>query len=113
MAQYISTPIVGKPMSGKARVINPTTTKDREAQIDAIEEGDIIITPDLNPNYVMAFKKANGIIASRGGRLSHTAVIARERGFPISVLEDALNLIPNGARVRVNGNVITVEDSNG
>lgn len=110
MAQYISTPLVGKPMSGRARIINPMTTKEREEQIDAIEEGDIIITPNLDLDYVLAFSKANGIITDRGGRLSHTAVIARERTFPIVVLENALNLIPNGAWVRSSGNIITVEE---
>ena len=101
MAQYAGTRITGRAFSGKARIINPTTAKEREEQIDAIQQGDIIITPNLDPDYVYAFKKANGIIAERGGRLSHTAVIANERGFPIMVLDCARDLIKSGVNVSV------------
>lgn len=55
------------------------------------------LTPDLanHPNLL-------GVIASRGGILSHYAIIARELGIPVIVRADAMRL-PIGSLVRMDG----------
>ncbi len=55
------------------------------------------LTPDL-ANHPNLF----GVIASRGGILSHYAIIARELGIPVIVRVDAMRL-PIGSRVRMDG----------
>jgi pyruvate,water dikinase len=43
-------------------------------------------------------------VTDRGGLLSHTATIAREFGIPAVVgTTEATRIIPDGARVRVDG----------
>ena len=45
-----------------------------------------------------------GIVTDRGGLLSHAAIVAREYGMPAVVgTTDATKLVPDGARVRVDG----------
>jgi pyruvate,water dikinase len=44
------------------------------------------------------------VVTDRGGLLSHTATIAREFGIPAVVgTTEATRIIPDGARVRVDG----------
>jgi pyruvate,water dikinase len=46
----------------------------------------------------------SGIVTDRGGSLSHSAIVAREYGIPAVVgSRDATRLIPDGARIRVDG----------
>jgi len=50
------------------------------------------------------------IVTDRGGALSHAAIVAREYGIPgIVSTRTATADIPDGARVRVNGDAGTVE----
>ncbi|MEI6510907.1 MAG: PEP/pyruvate-binding domain-containing protein [Candidatus Uhrbacteria bacterium] len=55
------------------------------------------LTPDLANHSGLL-----GVIASRGGILSHYAIIARELGIPVVVRSDAMRL-PIGSRVRMDG----------
>jgi phosphoenolpyruvate synthase/pyruvate phosphate dikinase len=51
-----------------------------------------------------------GIVTDNGGLLSHAAIVAREYGIPGVVgTREATRLIPDGARVRVNGDAGEVE----
>jgi rifampicin phosphotransferase len=44
------------------------------------------------------------VVTDRGGLLSHAATIAREFGIPAVVgTKEATRIIPDGARVRVDG----------
>jgi pyruvate,water dikinase len=50
------------------------------------------------------------IITDRGGQLSHAAIVAREYGIPgVVSTRNATQVIPDGARVRVDGSTGTVE----
>jgi rifampicin phosphotransferase len=45
-------------------------------------------------------------VTDRGGLLSHAAIVAREYGLPAVVgCTDATSLIPDGARVSVDGSL--------
>lgn len=62
----------------------------------------IIVARHASPNMVMAFNRARGIITETGGLLSHLAIVARERGFPLVLqVHDATNIVKSGDRLCV------------
>ncbi len=52
------------------------------ADIDLVEQGDVIVTTMTDPDWVPAMKKAAGIVTDRGGRTCHAAIVSRELGIP-------------------------------
>ncbi|MFN8389713.1 MAG: PEP/pyruvate-binding domain-containing protein [Bdellovibrionota bacterium] len=46
----------------------------------------ILYTRELQPQLVTYFDQISGIVAERGGLLSHLAIMARERGIPVVVV---------------------------
>ncbi|MEK6480297.1 phosphoenolpyruvate synthase [Catalinimonas sp. 4WD22] len=60
--------------AGKARVLHSP------AEIDKLQEGEILVTSKTNPDWDPILKKAAGIITDQGGRTSHAAIVAREVG---------------------------------
>ncbi|MDR6943443.1 phosphoenolpyruvate synthase [Mucilaginibacter pocheonensis] len=94
--------IVGLPVSsgvieGRARVILNMEDAD-------IEDGDILITPFTDPSWTPLFVSIKGLVTEVGGLMTHGAVIAREYGLPAVVgVENAVRLIKDGQRIRVNG----------
>ena len=63
--------------------------------------GTILVVDSLTPDLAN-HSNLLGVIASRGGILSHYAIIARELGIPVIVRADAMRL-PIGSRVRMDG----------
>lgn len=59
----------------------------------AIEEGDILVVPALSADFAVAFTRAGGVVAERGGPLSNGATLAREAGTPTVVLQGAMLLL--------------------
>lgn len=73
-------------------------------QISKIKQGDILVAPQTNPDYVPAMKKAAAIITDKGGRTSHAAIVSRELGIPAIVgTEVATKKLKDGMVVTVNG----------
>jgi rifampicin phosphotransferase len=62
-----------------------------------------------DPGWTQIFAIVSGIVAETGGMLSHCSSLAREHGLPAAQLEGALALIPDGARIRVDGNTGQIE----
>ena len=57
----------------------------------------------------MAFAHLGAVVTETGGVLSHAAVIAREYGFPaVLAVKHAMQIIPDGATITVDGNQGTV-----
>jgi rifampicin phosphotransferase len=76
---------------------------------DPMEAGDlgadyILVCPSTDPGWTPLFLRATGLVVERGGLLSHGAIVARDFGLPAVVCPDATRLLPNGARLRVDGN---------
>jgi pyruvate,water dikinase len=88
------------------RVAGPT-------EFDRIVEGDVLVTEATSEAFNILLPLLGAIITDSGGLLSHSAIVAREYGIPGVVgTRDATDRIPDGARVRVDGDAgeVTVLD---
>ena len=65
--------------AGPARVISSI------AQMDQVQEGDVLVTDMTDPDWEPIMKRASAIVTNRGGRTCHAAIIARELGIPAVV----------------------------
>ena len=73
-------------------------------EIGKIQQGDILVAEQTNPDYVPAMKKASAIVTERGGRTSHAAIVSRELGIPAVVgTEGIMKKVKDGLVVTVNG----------
>ncbi|MDZ8260764.1 phosphoenolpyruvate synthase [Nostoc sp. ChiQUE01b] len=94
--------IIGLPVSsgvieGRARVILNMEDAD-------LEDGDILVTSFTDPSWTPLFISIKGLVTEVGGLMTHGAVIAREYGLPAVVgVDNAIKLINDGQRIRVNG----------
>ncbi|WP_440056379.1 phosphoenolpyruvate synthase (plasmid) [Pseudoalteromonas sp. T1lg65] len=71
-------------------------------QMDAVQQGDVLVTDMTDPDWEPIMKRASAIVTNRGGRTCHAAIIARELGIPAVVgCGNATDLIKNGVEVTV------------
>jgi len=90
-----------QPVTGTARLVLT------EADIAAVQEGDIIIARMTDAEHVPAMERAAGIITEEGGLTSHAAVVGLSLGKPVIVgVAGAAERVPNGA-------VITLDVAHG
>ena len=69
-----------------------------------IAQGDVLVTASTTEAFNILLPLLGGIVTDAGGLLSHAAIVAREYGIPGVVgTRDATVLIPDGARVRIDG----------
>lgn len=74
-----------------------------------IESGEVLVTTTTTPAWTPLFPSLAALVTETGGILSHAAVVAREYRLPAVVgVPDATHLIPDGSRVRVDGDEGTV-----
>lgn len=84
-------------VEGRARVLF-------DLAADQLAPGDILVTRGTDPSWSAAFVTVAAVVTEVGGVMTHGAVVAREYGVPAVVgVERATTLIPDGARVRVDG----------
>ncbi len=75
-----------------------------EAPDQPLTKGDILVTRFTDPGWTPLFALAGGLVMEVGGQMTHGSVVAREYGIPAVVcVPDATRLIPDGARIRVDG----------
>jgi rifampicin phosphotransferase len=73
-------------------------------EFDRIEQGDVLVTESTTEAFNILLPLLGAIVTDSGGLLSHSAIVAREYGIPGVVgTRDATDRIPDGARVRVDG----------
>jgi len=70
--------------------------------------GYILVCPSTDPGWTPLFVHVKGLIVERGGILSHGAIVARDFGIPAVVCENATELVPDGARVEIDGSRGTI-----
>ena len=73
-------------------------------EFERIVQGDVLVTESTTEAFNILLPLLGGIVTDAGGLLSHAAIVAREYGIPGVVgTREATTLIPDGARVRVDG----------
>jgi pyruvate,water dikinase len=74
------------------------------SQFDRIQQGDVLVTESTTEAFNILLPLLGAIVTDSGGLLSHSAIVAREYGIPGVVgTRDATDRIPDGAKVRVDG----------
>jgi pyruvate,water dikinase len=72
-------------------------------EADKIQKGDILVTRQTDPGWVVVFPLISGLIVERGGMLSHGAIVSREFGIPAIVgVEGACSKLKDGDVVVLN-----------
>ena len=90
------TALGNKITSGKARILN----SPQEGNL--LLQGEILVTDVTNPDWDPILKKAGAIITNKGGRTSHSAIVARELGTVAVVgCGNATSTIKNGQEITV------------
>jgi len=88
-------------VSGKARILHSPS------EMNKLNEGEILVTEQTDPDWDPILKKATAIITDQGGRTSHAAIVARELGA-IAIVGTG-----NGTKNIKDGQVITVTAAEG
>ena len=79
----------------------------------ALQPGDVLVAPSTDPSWTPLFVPAAAVVVNVGAPLSHAVIVSRELGIPCVIsATGATQRIPDGARVRVDGNtgVVTILD---
>ncbi|HET6502550.1 MAG TPA: phosphoenolpyruvate synthase [Amycolatopsis sp.] len=86
--------------SGAVRVL---TTPEQRTRL---REGEILVAPMTNPDWVPAIRRAAALVTDGGGMTCHAAIVARELGVPGVVgTENATSVLRDGQVVTVDGAV--------
>jgi pyruvate,water dikinase len=96
---------VGK-VTGVARVVPELEL------IGRVKKGEILIVHATDPGWTPVFSVISGIVLETGGLISHGALLAREYGLPGVQIENALQLIPDGATITLDGDagIVIIHD---
>jgi pyruvate,water dikinase len=74
------------------------------SEFDRIAKGDVLVTESTSEAFNLLLPLLGAIVTDAGGLLSHAAIVSREYGIPGVVgTREATGLIPDGVRVRVDG----------
>ncbi len=95
-------------VTGTARVVKSLK------EIGKLSQGDILVCHATDPGWTPVFLVIAGAVIETGGMLAHASCLAREYGFPAIQLEAAMQRIPDGATIRLDGNtgaVTILEDA--
>lgn len=88
-----------KVATGKVRIIH---SLDQRAGYLEFNDGDILVTDLTTPDWEPLMKRSSAIITNKGGRVCHSAIVARELGIPAVVgSEKATVILLNGVTVTV------------
>lgn len=103
--------LVGKTTSlgkvtGTARVVRSLE------EIGIVQKGDILVVNSTDPGWTPVFMYISGIVLETGGLISHAALLSREYGLPGVQIPGAINLIPDGATITVDGDagIVKIHD---
>ena len=84
-------------VTARARVIKQL--KD----IGKVQEGEILVVNSTDPGWTPVFHIITGLVLETGGILAHGSCLAREYGLPSVQIARAMQLIPDGAIICING----------
>jgi len=91
------------------QVTAPARVLGGPADFGRMQPGDVLVASITTPAWTSLFAMASAVVTDVGGPLSHSSIVAREYGIP-AVLGTAVatRRIPDGARIRVDGDAGTV-----
>lgn len=76
------------------------------SEVDKIQPGDILVTRQTDPGWIVVFPLISGLIVERGGMLSHGAIVSREFGIPAIVgVSRATQLLKDNDMVELNADL--------
>ncbi|MGB9598376.1 MAG: phosphoenolpyruvate synthase [Minisyncoccales bacterium] len=85
-----------KASQGKVKVIKNVS------EIDSFKEGEILVAPMTDPDWMPAIRIASGLITDEGGPTCHAAIVSRELGVPCIVgTHQASKVLKNGQKITV------------
>jgi len=83
---------------------------DVPADMEKMEEGDILISTSTSPHILPAMKKAAAIVTDSGGITCHAAIVAREIKIPTVIgTKTVTKILKDGDLVEVNADKGTVK----
>ncbi|MDP2717377.1 MAG: PEP-utilizing enzyme [Candidatus Micrarchaeota archaeon] len=83
-------------VQGTARVVRHV------GELDKVKAGDILVTLNTTPSFILAMKRSAAIVTDEGGITCHAAIVSRELGIPCIIGTKAgTRLIPDGAQIEV------------
>lgn len=89
---------------GTVRQVNMFHSGNMEQEIKKVNKGDIIVTAMTRPQYLIAIRRAGGIVTDLGGTLCHAAIVSREFGIPAVVGTNiATSVLQDGQKVIIDG----------
>ncbi|MEU0463554.1 PEP/pyruvate-binding domain-containing protein [Amycolatopsis sp. NPDC006131] len=96
-------------VTGTARIVGDLR------DIGRVRRSEILVCNSTDPGWTPVFGLISGLILEAGGMLSHGACLSREYGLPAVNLPGAMQKIPDGATISVNGDtgrvsVVTEDD---
>jgi pyruvate,water dikinase len=84
-------------VTGTARIVRDLR------EIGRLQKGEILVCNSTDPGWTPAFGLLSGLILEAGGILSHGACLSREYGLPAVTLPNAIQKIPDGATITLDG----------
>ncbi len=107
---YVSTTISGQRGGWQGIPVGAGVAEGRARSIrhpnqgHLLQRGEVLIAPSTDPAWTPIFLRAAALVLETGGYTSHGAIVAREFGLPAVVnVPGILELVPDGQRIRVNG----------
>jgi pyruvate, water dikinase len=74
------------------------------AQGDTLRDGEVLVAPMTNPDWVPAIRRASGLVTDSGGLTCHAAIVSRELRIPAVVgTREATTALRDGDLVTVDG----------
>jgi rifampicin phosphotransferase len=75
-------------------------------EADKIKTGEILVAKQTDPGWAMVFPIIGGLIAERGGALSHGAIVAREFGIPAVLgIENITEILKDNDEIILDGDL--------
>ncbi len=85
-------------VKGRIRILRSTE------ECHKLKSGEILVTRETDPGWIVAMGRAAALVVERGGMLSHGAIVARELGIPAVVgLRDITEDLQDGMEIEVDG----------
>ena len=99
-------PVSAGRVRGTVKFIRTTAVhEDLQKTLEDVKRDDIIVTEMTRPQYLLAIRRAAGIITDLGGNLCHAAIVSREFNIPCVVgTQHATSLLTEGTKVILDGN---------